>query len=138
MGEEVKRRSMVLKDGEPKEGGGYARYEWRKGCFMLCVEPTTMNSVTSLRSYQETHLSVTEVDDVPGSHFDNTLTLCIYPMAMRGFAMGTRAAHRARHRRVDGRVRQTITRLRLGLGNTRFYPSHDGRNGCQTGHRQIL
>ena len=50
----------------------------------------------------------------------------------------SRAAHRARHRRVDGRVRRTITRLRLGLGNTRLYPSHDGRNGRQTGHRQIL
>ena len=82
----------MLKDDEPKEGGGYVRYEWRKGCFMLCVEPTTKNSVTSLRSYQETHLSVTEVNGVPGRHFDNTLTLCIHPTAMRGFAIGTQVS----------------------------------------------
>ena len=83
----------MLRDDEPKEGSGYARYGWRKGCFMLCVElATTMNSVTSLRSYQETHLSVTEVNDVPGRHFDNTLTLCIHPTAMGGFAMGTQVS----------------------------------------------
>ena len=60
------------------------------------------------------------------------------PPVLNEFEGLYRAAHRARHRRVDGRVRRTITRLRLGLGNTRFYPSHDGRNGRQTGHRQIL
>ena len=65
----------MLRDDEPKEGSGYTRYGWRKGCFMLCVElATTMNSVLNLSPF-------------PGRHFDNTLTLCIYPTAMRGFAM---------------------------------------------------
>jgi len=49
-----------------------------------------------------------------------------------------RAAHRPRHRWVDGRVWRAIARLRLGLQNTRFHPSHDGRKGRQTGHRHIL
>ena len=30
-GYEVERRSMMLRESEPKEGGGYARSGWRKG-----------------------------------------------------------------------------------------------------------
>ena len=43
----------------------------------------------SLHSYQETRLSVTDVNDIPGRHLDNTLTFCIHLTAMRAFATGT-------------------------------------------------
>ena len=42
----------------------------------------------SLRSYQETHLGVTDVNDIPGRHFDNTLTLYIHSTALCAFATG--------------------------------------------------
>ena len=42
-----------------------------------------------LRSFQETHLGVTDVNDIPGRHFDNTLTLYIHSTALRAFATGT-------------------------------------------------
>ena len=77
----------MLRDDEPKEGSGYARYGWRKGCFMLCVElATTMNSVTSLRSYQETHLSVTDFNDILGRDFAHL----VHPFD--GYAIGTQVS----------------------------------------------
>ena len=81
---------MVRRDNEPKGLVDTRVMDERRAvtCFAHRTNYKEFNSHSRVVLIKR-HIWALHVNDIPGRHFENTLTLCIHTMALRAFASGT-------------------------------------------------